>query len=122
MRTMRSASAAHVDFGDFAGMVESNPKLLPSDIDMIIERKGKFFVGEWKRQNENMNQGQAILLQTLAKQSQFTVCVIIGNTDNETIINSVLCISKSGEYKKIGASLDDLKVFINQWYEWADNG
>jgi hypothetical protein len=122
MRAMRSASAAHVDFGDFEGMIESNPKLLPSDIDMIIERKGKFFVGEWKRQGENISQGQAILLQTLAKQSQFTVCVVIGNTDTETVIHSVLCISKSGEYRKIGASLDDLKVFINQWYEWADNG
>lgn len=122
MRTMRSASAAHVDFGDFEGMIESNPKLLPSDIDMIIERKGKFFVGEWKRPGETMNQGQAILLQTLAKQSQFTVCVIIGNTDNETIINEVFNINKSGEYKNIGESLDDLKVFINQWYEWANNG
>ena len=122
MRTMRSASAAHVDFGDFGGMIESNPKLLPSDLDMIIERMGKFFVGEWKRPGETMNQGQAILLQTLAKQPQFTVCVIIGNTDNETIINEVFNINKSGEYKKIGASLDDLKVFINQWYEWANNG
>lgn len=120
MRAMRSANAAHVNFGDFAGMIESNPKLLPSDLDMIIERRGKFFVGEWKRQGENMNQGQAILLQTLAKQPQFTVCVIIGNTDNETIVQSILCISKSGEYKKIGASFDDLKVFINQWYEWAN--
>lgn len=119
---MRSASAAHVDFGDFEGMIESNPKLLPSDIDMIIERKGKFFVGEWKRQGENMNQGQVILLKTLAKQPQFTVCLIIGNTDNETIINEVFNINKSGEYKKIGESLDDLKVFINQWYEWANNG
>jgi hypothetical protein len=122
MRAMRSASAAHVDFGGFEGMIESNPKLLPSDIDMIIERKGKFFVGEWKRQGENLSQGQEILLKTLAKQQQFTVCVIIGNTDTETVINSVLCISKSGEYRKIGASLDDLKVFINQWYEWANNG
>jgi len=122
MRTMRSASAAHVDFGDFEGMVESNPKLLPSDLDMIIERKGKFFVGEWKRQGENLSQGQEILLKTLAKQQQFTVCVIIGNTDIKTVINSVLCISKSGEYRKIGASLDDLKEFINQWYEWANNG
>jgi len=122
MRAMRSASAAHVDFGDFEGMIESNPKLLPSDLDMIIERKGKFFVGEWKRQGENLSQGQEILLKTLAKQQQFTVCVIIGNTDTKTVINSVLCISKSGEYRKIGASLDDLKVFINQWYEWANNG
>lgn len=122
MRAMRSASAAHVDFGDFAGMIDSNPKLLPSDIDMIIERRGKFFVGEWKRPGETMNQGQAILLQTLAKQPQFTVCVIIGNTDNETIINEVFNINKAGEYKKIGASLDDLKVFINQWYDWANNG
>jgi len=122
MKAMRSAAAAHVDFGDFAGMVESNPKLLPSDLDMIIERKGKFFVGEWKRQGENISQGQEILLKTLAKQSQFTVCVIIGNTDTETVIHSILCINKSGEYRKIGASLDDLKVFINQWYEWANNG
>jgi len=122
MKAMRSAGAAHVDFGDFAGMVESNPKLLPSDLDMIIERKGKFFVGEWKRQGENLSQGQEILLKTLAKQQQFTVCVIIGNTDIKTVINSVLCISKSGEYRKIGASLDDLKEFINQWYEWANNG
>jgi len=122
MKAMRSASAAHVDFGDFEGMIESNPKLLPSDLDMIIERKGKFFVGEWKRQGENLSQGQEILLKTLAKQLQFTVCIIIGNTDTDTVINSVLCISKSGEYKKIGASLDDLKAFINLWYEWANNG
>jgi len=119
---MRSAHAAHIDFGEFAGMIESNPKLLPCDIDMVIERKGKFFIGEWKREGETMNKGQAILLQSFAKQSQFTVCVIIGNTDNETIISEVFYINKSGEYKKIGASFDDLKVFINQWYEWADNG
>lgn len=118
---MRNASAVHIDFGQFTGIIKSNPKVLPCDIDMIIERKGKFFVGEWKRQNESMNQGQAILLETLAKQHQFIVCLIIGNTDAETVVYSILRIDKFGKYKKIGASFEELKLLINKWYEWANN-
>jgi len=76
---MRNQKAAHIDFFQFKGMIETNPKATPCDIDMIFERKCKFFVGEWKREGESISQGQGLLLRNLARQPQFTV-VIISNT------------------------------------------
>ena len=68
MKLMQNPRATHVDFFQFKGLIESNPKACPSNIDMIFERKCKFLVGEWKRENENLNMGQEILLKNLAKQ------------------------------------------------------
>jgi hypothetical protein len=42
---MRNKHAPHIDFTDL--MIG---KLCPSDIDMVLERKGHFLFGEWKRQ------------------------------------------------------------------------
>ena len=129
MRLMRNAHAPHIDFNEFRGMIKSNPKILPCDIDMIIERKGKFLVGEWKREGESMSQGQVLLLQALAKQSQFVVVVIHGHTDDDTVVFGFDWINKRGALKKWAyftlpsiKRLGDLKNFIGRWYEYADRG
>jgi len=122
MRLMRNAHAPHIDFNEFRGMIKSNPKILPCDIDMIIERKGKFLVGEWKREGESMSQGHVLLLQALAKQSQFVVVVIHGHTDDDTVVFGFDWINKRGELKHGGRCFDDLKNFIVRWYEYADRG
>ena len=63
---MRNTYASHTDFGFLSGVILDNPKAMPSNLDMVFERKGKFLVGEWKRTNEEISVGQKILLKQLA--------------------------------------------------------
>jgi hypothetical protein len=79
-------------------------------------------VGEWKRDNETMSMGQEILLKNLAKQPQFTVVIIHGDTDNETIVKGFDAIYPDGSFKRLGHSFEELKSFITRWYNWADKG
>ena len=120
IRLMRNAHAPHIDFNELRGLIKSNPRALPSDIDMVYERKCKFLVGEWKRNGESISQGQLILLQNLARQPQFVVLIIHGNTDSNTVVNKFEWINKRGMFKLAGNSLEDLKDFINRWYAYAD--
>ena len=94
---------------------------MPSNIDMICERKGNFLIGEWKKPNENMATGQQLLLKAFAQVPKFTVLVIIGNTDNEqTEVGDVFQVVL-GRCVKIGEGLDFLKDFYVMWYEFANS-
>ena len=42
MKLMNNPYATHVDFFQFKGMIASNPKAHPCNIDMMFERKCKF--------------------------------------------------------------------------------
>lgn len=117
---MRNSLASHTDFRDFAGLIPENTHFLPSNIDMICERRGYFLIGEWKKPNENMATGQQLLLKAFAKVPKFTVLVIIGNTDKEqTEVGDVFQVVL-GRCVKIGEGLDFLKDFYVMWYEFAN--
>lgn len=120
MKLMHNPYATHVDFFQFKGLIETNPKATPCNIDMILERKSKFFVGEWKREGEGMSQGQGLLLRNLAKQPQFIVVIIQGNTDGETVVDKFEQLCSDGVFRQRGKSFDDLKKFVTRWYNWAD--
>jgi hypothetical protein len=122
MKLMNNPYATHIDFFQFKGLIETNPKAHPCNIDMMFERRCKFLVGEWKRDNESMSMGQEILLKNLAKQPQFTVIIIHGDTDNETVVKGFDAIYPDGSFKRLGHSFEDLKGFITRWYNWADKG
>lgn len=120
---MHNPYATHVDFFQFKGMIENNPKAHPCNIDMMFERKCKFLIGEWKRENETISKGQEILLKNLAKQPQFIVLIIHGDTDGDnTTVSKFERIDKSGRFKHAGDSFDELKSFITRWYNWANKG
>ena len=72
---MRNPFAIHLNFDELLGTIPENPKILPSNIDMIYERCGKFLIGEWKRPNEKISIGQSILLNALATQDNFIVLI-----------------------------------------------
>ena len=117
---MRNSLASHIDFRDFQGLIPENSHFLPSNIDMICERKGHFLIGEWKKPNENMATGQQLLLKAFAQVPKFTVLVIIGNTDGETEVSDVFQVVL-GRCVKIGEGLEFLKDFYVMWYEFANS-
>ena len=43
---MSNPYASHTDYGDFYGLIQDNAGFLPSNVDGICERKGKFLVME----------------------------------------------------------------------------
>ena len=80
--TLRNTMTMLTDYRDLNGIIPSNPKFAPSDIDMIYERKGKFLVAEWKKPNEDVSGGQDILLKALAKIEEFTVIKVCGYSED----------------------------------------
>ena len=119
MKLMNNPYATHIDFFRFKGFFKNNLNATPSNLDMIFERKGKFLVGEWKRQNEKLSKGQEILLKTLAKQEDFVVLIIKGDTDAEMVVNKFWRVVDD-TCQPQGESAEDLKDFMNQWYDWAN--
>jgi hypothetical protein len=116
MTAMRNPNAKHTDFTDLIGVIPSNLKLLPSNLDMVIERFGHFLVGEWKRPNEKISMGQEILLKRLATKDDFVVLLIEGDTDDGMVVNKIEAFGADG-MTYIGDNVDDLKRFIRFWYE-----
>jgi len=119
---MRNAYASHTDFGFLNGIIQDNPKAMPSNLDMVLERKGKFLVGEWKRTNEEISVGQKILLKQLAILPNFTVLIINGYSDSEGMeIDKFYQVGQSSLIY-IDTGIDALKSYINTWYKLSNNG
>jgi hypothetical protein len=118
---MRNENASHVDFGFMRGMIPANPFFMPSNIDMIIERKGKFIFGEWKREGEQMKLGQKILLMSLAK--HHTVLLITGYSQgNETEVSKLQVVTCNGKLNLIGNKKEDLITYLQDWYNAVEKG
>lgn len=114
---MRNPDAKHLDFGNLVGLIPDNPKILPSDLDLVYERKGKFLVAEFKRGEEKLSQGQKILLENLASLPEFNVFVVNGYSEQgNLVIGDIYWISRNKEFKKAGNGLDRFKQIITNWY------
>lgn len=117
---MRNPDAKHLDFTDLQGVIPDNPKWLPSNIDMLMERKGKFLLCEWKREGEEFGGGQKLLLKALAAHPDFTVLIVQGNTDNGMEVQKFweVCFDL---LRFRGGSTAELKLFIKNWYEEVED-
>jgi hypothetical protein len=116
---MRNAHATHVDFGFLRGIIRDNPNFMPSNIDMVLERKGMFLFGEWKREDEEIKQGQKILLKELAWIHR--VLLITGYVDTKPHIILIQQVLPNGTLKVVGKSVADLIKYIQDWYKDAEN-
>ena len=118
--TMRNSDAKHIDFNAFEGLLW-NPKALPSNLDMIVERHGHFLIGEWKQNDENLSRGQEILLKALAQEKNKVVLLINGTTDNGiTIVKEFFRICSDGTIKRRGYGLNELLDLYRRWGRWAN--
>ena len=120
MKLMRNEFATHTDYGDFKGLIESNPLFIPSNVDGIAERNGHFLIMEWKRDAEKVSEGQKRLLQALAFNPRFMVVIIYGNTDDGTLIDSYWLLTPEGKPVKVGIGFESFKEFYKDWYILAD--
>lgn len=111
---MRNEALGHIDFNAFQNL-HTNSKIIPMDLDMIWERKGKFLVCEWKRPEEKVSKGQEILLKQLSRQENFTVLIIFGWTDPETVIQRFYTV-KEHDCRLAGEGLEQLKEYIRLWF------
>jgi hypothetical protein len=120
--TLRNTMVQLVDYRDLEGIVKDNELFACSDIDMIYERKGKFLVAEWKKPNEQLSEGQSILLKALAKNDEFTVIKVCGYSENKKlIVYDFNWLRPNGTWAFAGQGKQRLIEFIQNWYAKADN-
>lgn len=115
---MRNPYAAHIDFTELTGLLG---KVVPSNLDMVYERKGSFLVAEWKRDGEQVSKGQEILLKSLSRLPSHTVLIINGYTeDREMTVSKFWRVLPHHECVLAGNGLTELKDYIVEWYMVAD--
>ena len=116
---MRNPDLPNEDFGFLAGCIEKSPKAMPSDIDMVLERRGCFLFAEWKHDHEKVSEGQKIMLQALSRKPGVVVLIIRGDSKHG-IVNSIYKVSPN-EVKMVDSGVDGLKRLLNLFYNWADS-
>ena len=117
-KAMRNPDAKHIDYGFLQGVIPESPNFMPSNVDGIVERHGSFMVLEWKRKNEKISTGQAILLKALAKKG-FTVIIVCGDTDNGLNFDHCWILDNKGEPKIKYTNYDEFLTYYKFWFETA---
>lgn len=110
------------DFDIFKGCF-GNSKIMPSDIDFIVERKNNFLMMEFKPEDKAVFYGQELLLQRLSRVPKFTVVLVFhsrGRTLHEKLDVKAMKEYPNGE--RIEANNKNLIIFVTEWYAKADKG
>lgn len=114
---MRNKEAPHIDFEELNGLLG---KVVPSNLDMVLERKGHFLFGEWKRDNEKVSKGQEILLKALSRVPNATVLIVNGDSDDGMRVDRFWRVLPNGNCIESGRGLIEFKDYIIDWYLVAD--
>ena len=114
---MRNKEAPHIDFEELNGLLG---KVVPSNLDMVLERKGHFLFAEWKRDNEKVSKGQEILLKALSRLPKTTVLVVSGDSDDGMRVDRFWRVLPNGNCIESGKGLIEFKDYIIEWYLFAD--
>lgn len=120
MSLMRNPDAKHLDFTELAGLFPDNPRFLPSNLDLIAERNGCFFIAEWKRAEEDMSGGQRLLLRRLANLPKTIVLLVEGDTDNGMNVSEVMWIPPTGAMVLLGTGKEAFIGAYQDWYAGAN--
>jgi hypothetical protein len=116
---MNKPNAKHVDFGFLKGMFP-NPRELPVNVDMMMEKNHCFIVGEWKKPKETLSKGQEIMLMRLAARRNIHVIIIEGSSDDtECYVNKVEEMHKDGRLQELGTGIEFLKILMKAWHTHA---
>lgn len=94
-------------------------KIMPTDVDGLVERNGLFLVLETKQSGAEVPQGQLITFQQLAKTGKFTIFIIWGKKHWPERIQF---ITRQRTHAPIGCNGFELLAHVKRWFEWANNG
>ena len=109
---------------DFLLPAFAGTKIMPMDIDAIVERKGRFLIIETKESGKSIPQGQEITLKSLLNLGKGAVLVLIlyGKTVN-SIRAADIWSYKNGNILQSGllsCNADDMLFYVGKWFRWAD--
>jgi len=97
-------------------------KIMPMDIDGIIERKGHFLVFETKEKGKPIPQGQKILLRALYDTGCFTICILWGKEcPEEAFFMFSKKFSRQGQFWIKNDTREQLREKVNIWYNLANS-
>ena len=101
-------------------------KIMPTDIDGVVERNGLYLVFEEKQLGVDLSSGQKRMLEDLNRNHGMTVFIIWGDT-------AIPCVEEMSIWRpygrvnvyqegrqKIRADIELLRYKCRQWFEWAD--
>lgn len=91
-------------------------KIMPMDIDGIVERKGNFLIFETKRNGIPVPKGQMITLNRLVEVGKMTVMIIYGKKLPERFT-----IIYPNGVKKDYIGLEKAKERVASWFKYADS-
>lgn len=104
------------DWGVLRGCF-GDTKIEPTDIDGMVERHGQFLWFETKEPNVRIPDGQRITFTNAASTNFITVLVIWGHPGEPQKMHSWW---RDREKTYENTSLDRLREFVSNWYDWAD--
>jgi len=108
------------DFDIFKGCFGTT-RIMPTDLDFIVERKNKFLCMEFKPDDKILFSGQNILLQRLSNVPNFTFVLVYhtkGRTLHESLNVTSMKIYPNGD--RVDINNDDLKSFVKEWFFKVD--
>ncbi len=100
--------------------------IMPTDIDGVIERNGRYLFFEEKTPGIELETGQYRLFNDLNKQWGATIFIVWGNTEIPYVKELEIWrpfgkCNKHGEGReRIQADIDLLRTKCNAWFRWVD--
>lgn len=108
---------------DFLKGCFGDTRIMPTDVDGIVERRGRFLLMEFKPDGKAVSTGQLITLKRLkrlARLQEFTVVVVWHEpcAHHEPASHTSIQIMPSG--KKEPVTTNGVRAFVSEWYAAAD--
>jgi hypothetical protein len=113
---MRNGAAPHIDFKDMAGKITEKETVLPSNIDFVLEKKGWFLFGEFKRPGESISVGQKIMLEALSLQPRTEVFIAEGHSDGGTLVVTAITTVRGSQRSTEACDADGFCKRVATWY------
>jgi len=106
---------------DFLSGCFGNTRVMPTDIDGIIERNSNFLVMEFKPEGKRLSTGQRIMLERMSKIDVFTVLVIWHTPCemHEPKVPTSIQAMPSKELKKV--DVQEVRKIVCNWWDMANN-
>jgi len=96
-------------------------RIMPTDIDGMVERNGHFLVIEFKPDGKSITTGQKIMLRRLSKLNEFTVLVIWHEPCAVHEFKVPVAMQQFPDVTIEETDIDGVRSVVKLWYQMADN-